>query len=124
MAQDGSGGDKGPWFLLKKQANERYRHPLQAAGHSFGWSGCSPWPPGSGLGSGSCALTCCPSGTDPAPPGPVTEISLRELQRMGLGDLDEADLNGDGMLDIVDVELYHQGYIPKPPKAVRLHGRP
>jgi hypothetical protein len=68
--------------------------------------------------------TCCSDGTGSPPPGPITEISLRDLQRMGLGDLSEADLNSDGMLDLVDVELYHQGASKRPPKAVRLGGHP
>ncbi len=64
--------------------------------------------------------TCCDDADDPGSTDPVTEISIRDLKRMGLGDLSGADLNSDGLLNLVDVELYWQGYTATRPKAARL----
>lgn len=44
--------------------------------------------------------------------GPVTSISIDELHGMGMGDLAEADLNGDGMLDTGDVAAFLSGARP------------
>ncbi len=41
--------------------------------------------------------------------GPVTRISTRELARRGMHSLIRADLNGDGWLDTLDVEVFMQG---------------
>jgi hypothetical protein len=58
--------------------------------------------------------SCCP---DPAAAAPVavTEISVKELRRMGLGELSAADLNGDGLLNMADMTSYQQG--------TRFHGK-
>ena len=53
--------------------------------------------------------TCCP---DEAQPVPFTEISVKQLRMMGLGDLVVADLNGDGLLNVDDMEAYQQGVTP------------
>jgi hypothetical protein len=68
------------------------------------------------------AAPCCSDGIPLA--DPITAISVRDLERMGLGDLSGADLNRDGIVDLVDVELYYQGYTLKRPKAVRLRASP
>ncbi|MFQ5589537.1 MAG: hypothetical protein ACE5HE_00095 [Phycisphaerae bacterium] len=64
--------------------------------------------------------TCCADTSDPAQVTPVTEISIRDLKRMGLGDLSDADINRDGLLNLADVALIRQGLQPTPPKGVRL----
>ena len=46
-------------------------------------------------------------------PAPVTEISLKDLRRMGLGDLAVADLNGDGLLNVDDMTAYENGATPQ-----------
>jgi hypothetical protein len=53
---------------------------------------------------------------------PITEISIDKLQKMGLGDLSVADLNGDGLLNMTDVELSRQGQLLNRAKAIP-HGR-
>ncbi|MHC5005544.1 MAG: HYR domain-containing protein, partial [Planctomycetota bacterium] len=45
--------------------------------------------------------------------GPVTEISVRELYRLGLGHLAVADLNNDGMLDLMDMVAFMNGARPE-----------
>ena len=40
---------------------------------------------------------------------PLSRISLKELRRRGLGHLAGADLNGDGWLDLTDVQLFIEG---------------
>ena len=44
--------------------------------------------------------------------GPVTSISIDQLHGMGMGNLAEADLNGDGMLDTGDVAAFLNGARP------------
>ena len=41
-------------------------------------------------------------------PQPIVAISVQELVRMGLPELAAADLNRDGVLDEVDIEIYQQ----------------
>ena len=49
-----------------------------------------------------------------APPGiPLARISVKELRRRGLGELAEADLNGDGWLDSSDVGLATAAVVPE-----------
>ncbi len=46
--------------------------------------------------------------------GPTTEISVEDLQAMGLGHLTIGDLNGDGWLDQADIVAFFSGVRPKP----------
>ncbi|MEY4118905.1 MAG: hypothetical protein RLZZ116_2233 [Planctomycetota bacterium] len=39
----------------------------------------------------------------------VTRVSVKELRRQGLGHLSAADMNGDGWVDLRDIQLYMQG---------------
>jgi hypothetical protein len=59
--------------------------------------------------------------------GPVTEISVRELHRRGLGHLSVADLDGNGRLDAGDIVSHAQGARPinqaKTGRASRAGGR-
>jgi hypothetical protein len=48
----------------------------------------------------------------PATPQPRTSITVRELYRMGLGDLAIADLNNDGIVDEQDIALFLAGVRP------------
>jgi hypothetical protein len=50
---------------------------------------------------------CCPEGEAAALP--ITEISVKELRGMGLGELSIADLNRDGVLNMDDMTAYQQG---------------
>ncbi|MCA9249789.1 MAG: lamin tail domain-containing protein [Phycisphaerales bacterium] len=50
--------------------------------------------------------------------GPVTEITIRELRRRGLGHYAIADLNNDGSLNYEDIEAFANGARPKPKKEV------
>jgi hypothetical protein len=57
---------------------------------------------------------CCP-----APPGvqspefsPITEITVKELRRMGYGSAVVADLNNDGLVNMDDMAAYMQGVMP------------
>jgi hypothetical protein len=43
---------------------------------------------------------------------PITEISVRELREMGLGDLAAGDVNGDGLLNVDDMNAFGQGARP------------
>jgi hypothetical protein len=52
--------------------------------------------------------SCCPDGTGLAS-APTTEISVRELDRRGLSRLRAADLNGDGLLNVADVNAFTAG---------------
>jgi hypothetical protein len=45
-------------------------------------------------------------------PKPVHRITVRELRRLGLGDLAAADINRDGVLDEADLALVLQGVEP------------
>lgn len=57
------------------------------------------------------AKVCC--GVDGLPAAtPLTEVSTRELREMGRGELVVADLNGDGMLNIADMNAFTQGVRP------------
>jgi hypothetical protein len=59
------------------------------------------------------AKLCC--GIEGLPAGmlePTTEITVRELREMGRGELSVADLNGDGVLDMSDMQAFMQGARP------------
>ena len=57
---------------------------------------------------------------------PVTEVSVNELRQMGMGDLAGADLNGDGILNMVDITAYMEGQRPTrtnaKPRSIRDRG--
>lgn len=58
---------------------------------------------------------CCPApgGANEVPEfSPITEISVKELRRMGYGQAAVADLNGDGMVNLDDMAAYMQGVKP------------
>lgn len=55
---------------------------------------------------------CCP-GSIAGNTVPLTEVSVRELREMGLGDLAVADLNGDGVLNMDDMSAFMAGETPK-----------
>jgi hypothetical protein len=55
---------------------------------------------------------CCPEGRGASDDG-LTSISVRELIKMGMGELAAGDLNGDGMLDMDDMSLFMSGVRPK-----------
>ena len=40
---------------------------------------------------------------------PRDRVSVRELRRTGQGELIAADLNGDGWVDLADMQMYMQG---------------
>ena len=48
----------------------------------------------------------------------MTEITIRELRRRGLGHYAIADLNNDGSLNYEDIEAFANGARPKPKKEV------
>jgi hypothetical protein len=54
----------------------------------------------------------------------ITEISVQELRLMGLGDLGAGDLNGDGLLNVDDMNAFNQGSRPavKGMRGVRKDG--
>jgi hypothetical protein len=45
--------------------------------------------------------------------GPIARISVKELRRRGLGELAQADINGDGWVDQFDIALAAQGRFSK-----------
>ncbi len=53
-----------------------------------------------GLGS------CCPSSPRTASSDFVTELSIKELRRMGLGELAAADQDGNGFVDLAELQVY------------------
>lgn len=50
--------------------------------------------------------------------GPVTSITIAELNRRGLSDLAVADLNGDGVLNPDDIAAFMRGARPKKPNSI------
>ena len=62
----------------------------------------------------SSATDCCAGPGDPNEPGsPITRISVTELNAVGLGELAAGDLNGDGWLDELDMDLFAHS-LPRP----------
>ncbi len=55
--------------------------------------------------------SCCPDAAA-AEETPITEVSIKELRVMGLAELVVADLNGDGLLNVDDLNAYQQGQGP------------
>ncbi|MHC5111541.1 MAG: hypothetical protein ACYTHJ_16865 [Planctomycetota bacterium] len=59
-------------------------------------------------------ITCCGGETTAAAPNSgVYEVSVKELRAMGLGHLAIADLNNDGLVNDVDIDLYMDGVRPQ-----------
>jgi hypothetical protein len=56
--------------------------------------------------------------------GPVSRVSVKDLRRQGLGHLVEADLNGDGWVDLRDIEHYMRGAGQPPTPALTPPGGP
>ncbi|MEE9295746.1 MAG: HYR domain-containing protein [Phycisphaerae bacterium] len=52
------------------------------------------------------ALGCCEFGRLTQREGPVASISVQELKRRGFSHPADADLNGDGVVDLTDMELF------------------
>jgi hypothetical protein len=63
---------------------------------------------------------CCPDGVAGAPVG-LTEVSVRDLRQWQMGDLTVADLNGDGVINMEDMNAFLAGQVPvkKAPKRER-----
>jgi len=57
--------------------------------------------------------SCCPDSAAAAPVVGLTEISVKDLRTMGLGELAVADLNNDGMVNTEDMAAYLAGARPK-----------
>jgi hypothetical protein len=55
---------------------------------------------------------CCDGQTGAGPSAPTAEISVAELRRLGMGDLAQADLNGDGLVNSEDMDAFMQGARP------------
>jgi hypothetical protein len=69
--------------------------------------------------------SCCPDEAGSTGPAGRTEVSVKELREMGMGDLVIADLNNDGVLNTDDMVAYLQGARPKDGgKIDRGNGRP
>jgi hypothetical protein len=62
---------------------------------------------------------CCPEGGTAAPLA-RTEVSVRDLREMGMGELAGADLNGDGLVNMDDVQAFLDGARPTKTKGSRL----
>lgn len=64
---------------------------------------------------------CCGAGSVASQwSAPVERISIRELFRRGLSEYAAGDLNGDGWLDILDIEAFARGERPVPGPAPAL----
>jgi hypothetical protein len=61
--------------------------------------------------------SCCPGDGVAAADMAITQITVAELDELGLGDLRVADLNGDGVLDEADMAAFLAGARPLPPKT-------
>ncbi|MEK6798806.1 MAG: hypothetical protein AABZ12_07570 [Planctomycetota bacterium] len=59
-----------------------------------------------------CGVQGLPASDQPAQIVPITDISVRELREHGMGDLAVGDLNGDGRLNVEDMNLFMQGERP------------
>jgi hypothetical protein len=68
-----------------------------------------------------CGVEVLPAGANN---GAITEISVQDLRLMGLGDLAAGDLNGDGLLNVDDMNAFNQGARPavKGMRGVRKDG--
>jgi len=56
---------------------------------------------------------CCGVQGLPASATPITEISVKDLRLQGYSDAAKADLNGDGMVNVDDMNLFGQGVRPE-----------
>jgi hypothetical protein len=59
------------------------------------------------------AKLCCGVAGLPANVDPITEISVKNLRLMGYEDAARADLNGDGLVNLTDMDLFGQGARPE-----------
>ena len=67
----------------------------------------------------TCEDACCGrGGRDVA--APITDISVKELHKLGLGHMAVADLNKDGRLNSDDIVAYMQGARPEPIQSQNL----
>jgi len=56
---------------------------------------------------------CCSRTLRPLDNEPILQISLKQARYQGLGDLTAADVNGDGLVDLTDLDLIQRGYRAK-----------
>jgi hypothetical protein len=66
-----------------------------------------------------CEECCDAQGGVADRPEPITDISVAELELMGMGDLAVADLNGDGRVNVADMTAFGQGLRPAIQPAAR-----
>jgi hypothetical protein len=64
-----------------------------------------------------CDPDCC-SGAGPGTAHPRMWIEVKELCEMGLGHLAAADIDGDGVVSLDDVEAYYNGDRPQPVTSI------
>jgi hypothetical protein len=55
---------------------------------------------------------CCGGPQSASMPTPLVEVSVDELQQLGMGELAVADLNGDGLVNAQDMDAFMQGARP------------
>jgi hypothetical protein len=65
---------------------------------------------------------CCPDAAAKVYTG-RTEVSVRELRQMGLGELSVGDLNKDGLLNMDDMSAFMAGQVPASKTPSRLNSR-
>jgi hypothetical protein len=65
---------------------------------------------------------CCPEGAAKVYTG-RTEVSVRELRQMGMGELSVGDLNNDGLLNVDDMTAFSAGQLPDSKTPSRLNQR-